>query len=289
MKPLRNRLLKARSRLGIPWEILERDYILSWILAGVCQVESLRNKLVFKGGTALKKCYFGDYRFSEDLDFSGLKDVPTGKTMERAIHEVCEVAVKLLDTYAPVEIECERYSEREPHPGGLEAFTIRARLPWQHVPLTRIMVEVAVDEEVLKPVQEMPIIHGYDEPLEAIIQVYALEEIIAEKLRSILQHRKRLEERGWGRSRARDYYDLWRILNTFRDQLYLDDFTLFLKEKCALRGVSFSGLEDFFPEIVLSNVEKTWKQWLGPLVPELPSFQVVITDLKEQIATISDE
>ena len=26
--------------------------------------------LGFKGGTALKRCYFGDYRFSEDLDFT---------------------------------------------------------------------------------------------------------------------------------------------------------------------------------------------------------------------------
>ncbi len=29
-----------------------------------------RDALVFKGGTALKRCYFGDYRFSEDLDFT---------------------------------------------------------------------------------------------------------------------------------------------------------------------------------------------------------------------------
>jgi hypothetical protein len=35
--------------------------------------------------------------------------------------------VKLLDEYAPVEISCERYTEKEPHPGGQEAFTIRDR------------------------------------------------------------------------------------------------------------------------------------------------------------------
>ena len=86
MKPLHGRLQEARKRLGIPWEILERDYLLSWILAGLTQVESLKNTLVFKGGTALKKCYFGDYRFSEDLDFSGTQDVPTGRAMEQAIH-----------------------------------------------------------------------------------------------------------------------------------------------------------------------------------------------------------
>ena len=78
LKPLRTRLQEARQRLGIPWDVLERDYLLSWVLAGIEQVDSLREALVFKGGTALKKCYFGDYRFSEDLDFSGLEGVPGG-------------------------------------------------------------------------------------------------------------------------------------------------------------------------------------------------------------------
>jgi len=55
MKPLRTRLEAARTRFGIPWEVLERDYVLSWILAGIGQVATLRETLVFKGGTALKK------------------------------------------------------------------------------------------------------------------------------------------------------------------------------------------------------------------------------------------
>src|SRR5689334_6702048 len=129
MKPLRLRLEEARARLGIPWEILERDYLLSWVLAGISQVETLRDTLVFKGGTALKKCFFGDYRFSEDLDFSTLGNPPTGEAMEAAIRRSCEIAASLLNEYAPVEILCERYTEKEPHPAGQEAFTIRARFP----------------------------------------------------------------------------------------------------------------------------------------------------------------
>jgi len=61
MKPLRIRLQEERKRLGLPWEVIERNYLLSWILAGISRVDSLRETLVFKGGTALKKCYFGDY------------------------------------------------------------------------------------------------------------------------------------------------------------------------------------------------------------------------------------
>ena len=47
MKPLRARLEEARARLGLPWEVLERDYLLSWVLAGIVQVESLLESLVF--------------------------------------------------------------------------------------------------------------------------------------------------------------------------------------------------------------------------------------------------
>jgi len=286
MKPLRTRLQEARQRLGLPWEVLERDYLLSWILAGIARVDLLRDTLVFKGGTALKKCYFGDYRFSEDLDFSGLEGVPTGDAMERAVREACGVAAKLLDEYAPVEISCERYTEKEPHPGGQEAFTIRARLPWQRQPQTRVMVETAVDEKILKPAPKRKLIHEYGEPIEAEVRVYALEEIVAEKLRAILQHVEKLEERGWSRSRARDYYDLWRVLGAYKDQMDLADFTAFLTEKCAVRNVTFMGPEDFFQQAMLAYIEKTWDQWLGPLVPALPSFKTVIGELRPQIAAL---
>ena len=207
MKPLRNRLQEARKHLGIPWDVLERDYLLSWVLAGIGQMAPLNKALVFKGGTALKKCYFGDYRFSEDLDFSTVGESPSGKELEEAMDDACAAAAELLDEYAPVEIRCERYAEKEPHPGGQEAFTIRARFPWQREPLTRVMVEITVDEKVLADPVERAVMHEYGEDFDARILVYSLEEIIAEKLRAILQHAQRLKERGWGRSRARDYYD----------------------------------------------------------------------------------
>jgi len=289
MKPLRTRLQEARKRLSSPWEVLERDYLLSWILAGISRVDTLSKTLVFKGGTALKKCYFGDYRFSDDLDFSGLAEVPTDKAMESAIRVPCALAAQLLDEFAPVDISCGRYSEREPHPGGQEAFVIRARLPWHRELHTRIMVEITVDEKILKPIEKHLVLHEYGEPLEANIQVYSLEEIVAEKLRAILQHVDRLEVRGWSRSRARDYYDLWRVLCTYRDPLDTLDFPEFLQEKCAHRNVSFMHSDDFFQETMVSYVAKAWGLWLGPLVPDLPSFATVIGELRPQVATLLRE
>lgn len=236
MKPLRTRLQEARKRFGIPWEVLERDYLLSWVLAGIGQVGSLRDTLVFKGGSALKKCWFGDYRFSEDLDFSGMEGVPTGKAMEDAMQESCRAAARLIDEYAPVEIGCERYTEKDPHPGGQEAFSIRARLPWQREAHTRVMVEVSVDEKVLKPAPKRAIIHGYGEPLGA-----------------------------------------------YKSRMDLSEFASFLREKCAARHVSFKGPADFFQETMLAYVEKTWDQWLGPLVPGLPTYGTVVGELRPQV------
>ncbi|MCC6393423.1 MAG: nucleotidyl transferase AbiEii/AbiGii toxin family protein [Bryobacterales bacterium] len=286
MKPLRARLLEARTRLGVPWEVLERDYLLSWILAGIGQVPALRATLVFKGGTALKKCYFGDYRFSEDLDFSAIGEVPTGEEMTGAIRQACQAAAKLLGEIAPVEIDCQRYVEKEPHPGGQEAFTVRARFSWQRQPTTRVMIETSLDETVIRPPQERKIIHEYGEPLAAEVQVYSLEEIVAEKLRAVLQHIQKLEERGWSRSRARDYYDLWRILAAYKDQMELTDFAQFLQEKCAIRKVTFKSSDDFFSQTMMRYVRTTWRQWLGPLVPGLPTFDVVISELRPQIAAL---
>src|SRR5579872_3108892 len=70
---LSNRLARGGGR-RIPEAVLERDYCLAWFLVGLSRAP-LREFLVFKGGTALKRCYFGDYRFSEDLDFTLSGDV----------------------------------------------------------------------------------------------------------------------------------------------------------------------------------------------------------------------
>jgi len=286
VRPLRSRLEAERKRLGLPWEVLERDYLLSWVLAGIVRVPELRETLVFKGGTALKKCYFGDYRFSEDLDFTGVGHFPTGEGMEKAIREAVDISANLLNDYAPVNITCERYTEKQPHPGGQEAFAVQARFPWHREPHTRVIVEVSVDENLLRSPVQRAVLHDYGEPLDTVVATYTLEEIIAEKLRAILQHQAKLAQRGWSRSRARDYYDLWRVLGAYPHELDLENFTPFLRAKCAIRGVGFESPDDFFLPPMLDYVERTWDQWLGPLVPGLPDFETVIGQLRTQIGVL---
>lgn len=67
---LQSKLAKAGS--AIPVKTIEKDYVLTWILAGIAE-SGMGDIMSFKGGTALKKMYFLNYRFSEDLDFTFLK------------------------------------------------------------------------------------------------------------------------------------------------------------------------------------------------------------------------
>ena len=57
-------------------------------------------------------------------------------------------------------------------------------------------------------------------------------------------------------------------------------FDSLLRQKCSVRGLTFTGPEDFFDGPTLAYVEDTWDQRLGPLVPDLPSFETVMGGLR---------
>ncbi|MBI2410940.1 MAG: nucleotidyl transferase AbiEii/AbiGii toxin family protein [Candidatus Kerfeldbacteria bacterium] len=58
-----------RKGLKYPLAAAEKDYFLT-LVSKIIYDSPLRNKLIFKGGTALHHTYLPQFRFSEDLDFS---------------------------------------------------------------------------------------------------------------------------------------------------------------------------------------------------------------------------
>jgi len=66
----RQEILEFAGEVGLDPNVVEKDYVLGWMLAGISQNPRTRDSWIFKGGTCLKKCYFETYRFSEDLDFT---------------------------------------------------------------------------------------------------------------------------------------------------------------------------------------------------------------------------
>lgn len=285
-RPLRDRIRRAAVQSGVRLDYVEKDYALSYVLAGIAAQPELAETLVFKGGTALKKAYFGDYRFSEDLDFS-TRGAPRGPDMDEAFRAVTTAAQELLRQHGPFEVQTERMTLKKPHPGGQDAFYVRVHFPWHRAlsgsnpkPACRVKVEITHDEPVLLEPEWRRVLHGYEEALEAAVCCYRIEEVVAEKLRSLLQTHTTLVSQGWNRPRARDYYDLWRVLTAFGETLDRSCLPELLARKCAHRGVSFQSLDDFFTETLLSEARKHWKTNLTTFVAGAPDCDAVIDRLR---------
>ena len=284
---LKTRLQKELNKANVKWEIIEQDYILSWVLEGISQTPKLKEGLVFKGGTALRKIYFGEYRFSQDLDFSVGSNAPPFDDLDNLMQDACNLATQTIQSLGEnVELKSEPYSEKRPHPEGQRAYTIQARLPWHRDFHTKVYVEISFQEIILQEPKVGKIIHPYGETLMGEIYTYTLEEILAEKIRALLQFAKKLHERGWGRSRVRDYYDLWRIFKSYSSELDLNILPLLVKKKCAHKGVPFEGIDHIFQEKLMGNMEKEWESWLSDMVTDLPSKNDIIHDLKEMLHPI---
>ena len=276
-------LLKATARrLGIPYETVLKDYSIGHLLAALAGEPTLASHLVMKGGTALRALYFADYRFSEDLDFSA-EGGPRGDPLEATFRSVALRAQSTLSETGPTQVTLERAAHHDPHPHGQEDFVFRTQFPWQRQPMCTVKVEVTVDEPIALPAAARPILHGDGETFAGTIRVYSLEEIVAEKLRALLQNEARRGVRRWVRPRCRDVYDLWYILSNAPAGFMFAEVRRILPSKCVLRGVAFARADDFFPAPLLEIVGSAWDDDLGHLVPDLPDVDDVIVTLREQV------
>jgi len=84
-------IIKAAKSLGLPLSTVEKDYVLGWVLMGIQMHSETQEKWIFKGGTCLKKCFFDNYRFSEDLDFTILaQDHMKEDVLKKMLKDVTE-------------------------------------------------------------------------------------------------------------------------------------------------------------------------------------------------------
>jgi uncharacterized protein len=61
----------------------------------------LRSLLAFKGGTAIKKIYFPDYRYSEDLDFTLLGEIKADELLVQFKNSLLRTEKETGLTYQP--------------------------------------------------------------------------------------------------------------------------------------------------------------------------------------------
>jgi predicted nucleotidyltransferase component of viral defense system len=263
--------LKRRSgQLGVDVTVLEKDYCLGWFLRGFSENSVLHENLAFKGATAIKKTYFPHHRFSEDLDFTSKKDF-TGEILKKEVTTVCnELASACGFNYSLANIDKKREAE-EGKAWELRVEFIGPRGQAQNP--RRVKLDITTYEKILQPLDRREIHHPYSDQFKAIINTYALDEILAEKLRTILQ-------RGY----PRDIYDVWFVLKYGRvdDNLLKDLFS----QKCAYKNVPFQGVHALLEKIDAPHIKAHWEASLARQLTNLPDLLAVREDLTKTLKKI---
>ena len=253
---------KARAA-GVRDQQIEKDYILSWILQGVAMHKELSEVIVFKGGTVLKKVYFEDYRFSEDLDFTLLDNSLLNQQIFDYFNEVFEYIRE--EANIPLEI----IDDNEHEDGGIN-FHISYVGPLGGMGINkRVKVDISKSEKLqFKPISKVVFL-TYTDLEEHKLLCYTLEEILVEKLRSVMQ-----------RMQARDFYDIWYLLETHELELdfYINEFIA----KCESKNVNpknfFKKLEQRLPQY-----KARWQKSLKEQIQDLPEFEQVEREVKRCI------
>ncbi len=107
-------------------EVVEKDYVLGWVLAAIANHDEASAAWVLKGGTCVKKCFIETYRFSEDLDFSLVPDAAyTEDELREILREVSDIAHDLSRTWRI------GFRRRSGIVCGRFCWTIASRRPWR--------------------------------------------------------------------------------------------------------------------------------------------------------------
>lgn len=253
---------KARQE-GVRDTQIEKDYILSWILRGIAQHEALSKCLVFKGGTVLKKIYFADYRFSEDLDFTLLDPTITN---DQIFAWFDETFVYIRETSnIPLTLQ----SNHEHQDGGIN-FYIQYVGPLGGIGTNKsVKVDITRSEKLVFPPVLKPVIIKYSDLDEHMLQCYPLEEVLVEKLQSVLQ-----------RMQARDFFDIWYLLEEHGLEVTFHHAEFC--EKCIHKGLNPNDFQQKMAERI-PQYKARWKNSMEGQIQELPDFDKVSRELQKHL------
>jgi predicted nucleotidyltransferase component of viral defense system len=261
---LANRLLKENGGRRIPESVLERDYCIAWFLAGLGQT-ALRNKLIFKGGTALRRCYFPDYRFSEDLDFTLLETLSLDE-----IQIELEFVYKIVKKASNISFQFSRI-DPTPHQNSY-TFYLTYEGPLPTITSKEIKVDITLREKIIFPPVEIAILKTYEEFTDLSenekILVYSLSEIVTEKTMALLDK---------ARTEPRDLYDLWYLIEN--EAVNLSECITAIADKLEYKGKTLEEPGAIF-EKKEARLKKAWENRLSTQMTSLPEFEQVYRSVK---------
>jgi len=247
---------------------IDKDWALGHFLDAIYAIPELRNVLIFKGGTCLKKCYFPEYRFSEDLDFTS----PDNKFKLSNTHlkRICDY----VGTHAQIATHIHSLNPLifENTLVGYEAIIKfwgadhpRNEAPpsherWQ----TKIKLEIILYELLIFSSETKMVLHSYSDKLSVssnAIPCYSINEILAEKIRALIQR---------SYVAPRDFYDIWYITKNYKKLDYNDIVAAFHK-KLKFKNHTFYGIG----QLINPDNDKALKSaWLNSLAHQIPSSQL---------------
>jgi predicted nucleotidyltransferase component of viral defense system len=268
----RAEIIRLAGELGLTPRVVEKDYVLGWVLAGIARDEELSRAWLFKGGTCLKKCFFETYRFSEDLDFTVMEPAQLDSNFLIARFRV--LGAWLYDTTG-IELPAEllRFDVYDLKTGGRAGegrIAYRGPIAPRGGDLPRIKLDLTADERVVLPSIIRPVTHPYsDAPAEDITaRCYAFEELFGEKVRALAQ-----------RARPRDLYD---VINLFRHGDFRNAAAVIrdiVMQKCRFKQIPFPTFESLAP--AHPELVGEWGNMLGHQLPSLPPVDLFWTELSE--------
>src|SRR5579862_6096000 len=175
----RREILEAASSFSLLPNIVEKDYVLGWILAGINAHEDLSEAWVFKGGTCLKKCYFETYRFSEDLDFTLRDEAQLDEDFLRpAFEEMVEwVAEQSALNIPPDQLEFDIYENPRGRLSCQSKIAYRGPVSPTSGGWPKLKLDLTADERLVLPSVPREVFHPYTDRPESGISAncYAYE------------------------------------------------------------------------------------------------------------------
>ena len=274
-------ILNLRSEWSLDAGVIEKDYVLGWLLAGIAREPRLRATWVFKGGTCLRKCYYETYRFSEDLDFTVVDGGPASpKDLTGIFRGIAEWLKE--ESGIDLVVDEASFRGRENRRGNA---TTQARIayrgPNQPARLPKVKLDITSDEVLVERSARRPIGHQYsDAPLPGDgVACYSLTELFGEKLRALSE-----------RCRPRDLYD---VVHMHRHPDLIGRaprVASALARKCAHAGIEVPDADSIRSSPYREEIEREWENMLGHQLPKpLPPFADFWAALDQVFAWLAGE
>lgn len=270
------KIKEISAQKGVLDIVVEKDYILDWVLWGISQNDYLKSILVFKGGTALHKMYFSDWRFSEDLDFTTVGQIEKDE-LSGAIERLCQtvkrqsgIDLRQREIIASGDANSEWSFETKVEYIGPRGQTGN--------PLPTILLHITNNELIKdQPVKKVLIAPYNDLPSNFSLMTYSLEEILSEKIRTVFH------QRCW----PRDIYDTWRLLKEINSIIDTENLLNIYNRKSIYRGFSV-GIPSNIGERIL-RIKNQWREGLQRQISNPPGFDTIYPEVIELLKKLFED